>query len=196
MRLQPAPAGMDGRARLAILPYPDHLERQADSALGRLTLRPIRPEDAAAHVAFFHALTPQDVHMRMFGLMRELSPQQLARFTQIDYAREMAFIATRPGPEGVDETLGVARVVIDPDDVRGEFAVTVRSDLKGRGLGRILMTRLLDYCAARGVAVVEGVALAENAGMHALARALGFDLHAGADGMVSMRRTFDAARAA
>ncbi|MEH6435992.1 bifunctional acetate--CoA ligase family protein/GNAT family N-acetyltransferase [Massilia sp. DD77] len=196
MRLQPVPAGCDGHARLAILPYPEQLERQVDSAIGRLTLRPIRPEDAAAHVAFFHALTPQDVHMRMFGLMRELSPQQLARFTQIDYAREMAFIATRPGSGGADETLGVARVVLDPDEVRGEFAVAIRSDLKGRGLGRLLMTRLLDYCAARGVAVVEGVALPENAGMHALARALGFDLHAGADGMVTMRRILDADRAA
>jgi len=196
MRLQPVPAGCDGHARLAILPYPEQLERQVDSAVGRLTLRPIRPEDAAAHVAFFHALTPQDVHMRMFGLMRELSPQQLARFTQIDYAREMAFIATRPDPDGNGETLGVARVVIDPDDVRGEFAVTVRSDLKGRGLGRLLMDCLLDYCAQRGVAVVEGVALPENAGMHGLAHALGFDVHAGADGMVTMRRILDAGRAA
>ena len=194
MRLQPVAADADGRARLAILPYPEHLEHRVDSAAGTLTVRPIRPEDAAAHVAFFNALTPEDVHMRMFGLMRELSPQQLARFTQIDYAREMAFIATRPGPGGADETVGVARIVLDPDEVRGEFAVTIRSDLKGRGLGRLLMTRLLDYCAARGVAVVEGVALAENAGMHALARALGFDLHTGADGMVTMRRIFDAVR--
>jgi acetyltransferase len=188
MRLEPRPAGSDGTARLAILPYPVHLEREVDSAIGRLTVRPIRPEDAAAHVAFFHALTPEDVHMRMFAQMRELSPQQLARFTQIDYAREMAFIATRPGPGGDNETVGVARIVIDPDEVRGEFAVTVRSDLKCRGLGRLLMNRLLDYCAERGLAVVEGVALPENTGMHALARALGFAVAADADGMVTMRR--------
>ncbi|MCF1423296.1 hypothetical protein LOK78_16510, partial [Mangrovimonas sp. AS18] len=93
MRLEPLPAGNDGSARLAILPYPDALERQVDSSLGPLTIRPIRPEDAPAHLAFFRALSPQDVHMRMFGMMRDLSPQQLARFTQIDYAREMAFIA-------------------------------------------------------------------------------------------------------
>jgi acetyltransferase len=134
--------------------------------------------------------------MRMFAQMRELSPQQLARFTQIDYAREMAFIATRPGPAGENETVGVARIVIDPDEVRGEFAVTVRSDLKCRGLGRLLMNHLLDYCAGRGLAVVEGVALPENTGMHALARALGFAVAADADGMVTMRRVLDAARAA
>ncbi|MBQ5948484.1 bifunctional acetate--CoA ligase family protein/GNAT family N-acetyltransferase [Massilia sp. ST3] len=189
MRLERPPTRGDAGVRMAILPYPDQLERRIDGALGPLTLRPIRPEDAPAHIAFFHALTPLDVHMRMFGLMRELTPQQLARFTQIDYAREMAFIATRPGPSGADETLGVARVVIDPDGMRGEFAVTVRSDLKRRGLGRQLMHCLLDYCAARGVALVEGVALPENAGMHALARALGFSVHPAPDGMVAMRRT-------
>ena len=95
MRLAPVAAGQDPLERLAILPYPDALERRIDNALGPLTVRPIRPEDAAAHIAFFHALSPEDVHFRMFGTMRELSPAQLARFTQIDYAREMAFIATR-----------------------------------------------------------------------------------------------------
>lgn len=190
LRLAPVPPGHDGSARLAILPYPMELERQVDSALGPLTIRPIRPEDAQAHVAFFRALTPEDVHMRMFGMMRELSPQQLARFTQIDYAREMAFIATRPASGGI-ETLGVARVVFDPDGERGEFAVTVRSDLKGRGLGRLLMQCLLDYCAARGVGLVEGAALSGNARMHALAASLGFTLDNAPDDMVRMRRRFD-----
>ena len=193
MRLERVQPGREGSARLAILPYPAHLEHQVDSALGALTLRPIRPEDAAAHVAFFQALTSEDVHMRMFGQMRTLSPQQLARFTQIDYAREMAFIATRPLADGGAETLGVARAVIDPDGERAEFAVTVRSDLKGRGLGRLLMACLLDYCGARGVAVVEGLALAQNTRMQALARALGFELAPAADGMVAMRLRLDAA---
>lgn len=186
MRLEPLPAGRDAGTRMAILPYPEHLERQVDSPFGPLTIRPIRPEDAPAHVAFFRALTPEDVHMRMFGMMRELSPQQLARFTQIDYAREMAFIATRPAAGG-SETLGVARVIFDPDDLRGEFAVTVRSDMKGRGLGRDLMRCLLDYCKARGVPLVEGLALPENTRMHTLAASLGFALHTGEDGMVRMR---------
>jgi acetyltransferase len=202
LRLAPVPAGQDASARLAILPYPEHLERRVDSSLGPLTLRPIRPEDAAAHVAFFHALSPEDVHMRMFGMMRALSPRQLARFTQIDYAREMAFIASRPveertaqaaGTQGGAETLGVVRVVFDPDGERGEFALTVRSDLKGRGLGRLLLSRLLDYCRERGTALVEGAALPENIRMHALARSLGFALETGADGVVRMRLRLDTA---
>jgi acetyltransferase len=186
MLLTPVPAGQDPLARLAILPYPDALERRVDSAFGPLLLRPIRPEDAPAHEAFFHALTPEDVHFRMFGMMRELTPAQLARFTQIDYAREMAFIATRKAAGGVDETLGVVRMQADPDNVSGEFAIVVRSDLKGRGLGRLLMDCLLDYCRARGLAVLRGAALAGNVRMHDLARAFGFQLLPAVDGTVEL----------
>ncbi|MFC5547085.1 GNAT family N-acetyltransferase [Massilia aerilata] len=186
MRLAPVPAGQDPLARLAILPYPAELERRVDSALGPLLLRPIRPEDAPAHVAFFHGLSQEDVHYRMFGMMRELSAAQLARFTQIDYAREMAFIATRKAASGADETLGVARMQADPDNIAGEFAIAVRSDLKGKGLGLILMACLLDYCRARGLATLRGTALAGNVRMHGLARACGFELRATADGTVEM----------
>jgi acetyltransferase len=186
MRLASAPAGQDPLGRLAILPYPDALERCVDSVLGPLLLRPIRPEDAPAHEVFFHALTARDVHFRTFGTMRDLSPAQLARFTQIDYAREMAFIVTRPGADGQAETLGVVRVVIDPDEIAGEFAIVVRSDLHGRGLGRLLMACLLDYCRARGLASVHGVALADNVDMHRLARACGFQLLPAVDGDVEM----------
>jgi acetyltransferase len=189
MRLAPA-ASPDPLARLAILPYPDALERQVETSLGTLTLRPIRPEDAVAHQAFFRALSPRDVHFRMFGSVRELSDAQLARFTQIDYAREMAFILTRPTPDGY-ETLGVARVVADPDNIAGEFAIVVRSDLHGRGLGTILMGALIDYCRARGLREITGMALGDNFGMHALARRNGFSVTADADGTVALRRVLD-----
>ncbi|MFC4933052.1 bifunctional acetate--CoA ligase family protein/GNAT family N-acetyltransferase [Massilia sp. GCM10023247] len=189
MRLAPAD-GADPLDRLAILPYLDALERQVDTSLGPLTLRPIRPEDAPAHQAFFRALTPQDVHFRMFGSARELSDAQLARFTQIDYAREMAFILTRPAAQG-RETLGVVRVAVDPDGIAGEFAIVVRSDLQGKGLGTILMTALVDYCRARGLREITGVALAENLGMHALARRHGFSVRFDPGGSVTLRRVLD-----
>jgi len=182
----PAPAG-DPLARMAILPYPDQLERQVGAPIGTLTLRPIRPEDGPAHQKFFHALSPEDVHYRLFGSQRELTPAQLARFTQIDYAREMAFILTRPTSAGESETLGVARVVIDPDNTVGEFAIVVRSDLKGQGLGLLLMEALIGYCRARGLEAMVGVALGDNLRMHALARRLGFAVGGGAEGMVEMR---------
>lgn len=183
------PAGdQDGQARLAILPYPHALERRVDSAAGPLCIRPIRPEDAPAHVRFFEHLSREDIHMRMFGAVAGLSPAQLARFTQIDYAREMAFIATRDTAEGA-ETLGVARVVADPDNVTGEFAIVVRSDLKRRGLGALLFDCLLDYCRARGLRQVMGVTLAENGAMQHLARSRGFTVTPGEEGEVTMRLT-------
>ena len=186
MRLAPA-SGADPLARLAILPYPDPLERRVETRIGPLTLRPIRPEDAAAHQAFFRALSQQDVHFRMFASARELTDAQLARFTQIDYAREMAFILTRKAEAG-DETLGVARVVADPDNLGGEFAIVVRSDLQGQGLGGLLMTALIDYCRARGLRELKGVTLAENVGMHALARRLGFSVAFDSDGTAALHR--------
>ena len=160
--------------RLAIRPYPAELEEQVAWNGETLTLRPIRPEDGPAHVEFFSALTPDDVRYRMFVRVRELQPSQLARFTQIDYDREMAFIATRALPGGGEQTLGVARVVADPDNIQAEFAVTVRSDLKGHGLGRILMEKLITYCRARGTREIVGEALPQNTRVIKLVRRLGF----------------------
>ncbi|RYE91600.1 MAG: N-acetyltransferase, partial [Oxalobacteraceae bacterium] len=122
----------------------------------------------------FNALTPDDVRYRMFVRVRELQPAQLARFTQIDYDREMAFIATRPNAEGIGETLAVGRVVADPDNLSAEFAVTVRSDLKGKGLGVMLMNKLIAYCRARGTREIVGEALPQNAPVIGLVKKLGF----------------------
>jgi acetyltransferase len=160
--------------RLAIRPYPAELEETVDWHGGQILLRPIRPEDGPAHVALFNALTPDDVRYRMFVRVRELQPAQLARFTQIDYDREMAFIATRPGLDGGGETLAVGRVVADPDNVSAEFAVTVRSDLKGKGLGVMLMNKLIAYCRARGTREIVGEALPQNAPVIGLVKKLGF----------------------
>ncbi|GAB3411908.1 bifunctional acetate--CoA ligase family protein/GNAT family N-acetyltransferase [Massilia agilis] len=174
VRVAPAPPGAEPYSRLAIRPYPQELERTVTWQGQPLTIRPVRPEDAPAHVAFFNRLTPEDVRLRMFVRLRELSPAQLARFTQIDYDREMAFIATRVGPDGEPETLGVSRAVADPDNVKAEFAVTIRSDLKGQGLGTLLMQVLVDYCRDKGIRELVGEALAENVAILRLAARLGF----------------------
>ncbi len=176
MRVALADKSASTMDRLAIRPYPAELEQDITWDGKPLRLRPIRPEDGAAHLAFFDALTPDDVRYRMFVRVRELQPSQLARFTQIDYDREMAFIATRPGASGVAETLGVARVVADPDNVQAEFAVTVRSDLKGHGLGAILMEKLIAYCRARGTREIVGEAMPQNTRVIRLARRLGFEV--------------------
>ncbi|MFC5481077.1 GNAT family N-acetyltransferase [Massilia suwonensis] len=176
MRLALADRSGSTLDRLAIRPYPRELEESIDFGGGQLLLRPVRPEDGPAHLRFFDALTPDDVRYRMFVRIRELNPSQLARFTQIDYDREMAFIATRTGPDGLPETLAVGRVVADPDNVSAEFAVTVRSDLKGQGLGKILMQKLIDYCRLRGTREIVGEALPQNNRIIGLVKKLGFEV--------------------
>jgi acetyltransferase len=141
-------------------------------------VRPIRPEDEPSLLQAFRQLDPADVRMRFFGPIKELSHEMAARLTQIDYEREMALVAfAEAGP--LQGPVGVARFVADPDNAEAEFAIIVRSDAKGRGIGRSLMTLLIDYARERGIGTLIGHVLAENMPMLELARELGFT--AGAD---------------
>jgi acetyltransferase len=168
---------VEGAKRLAIRPYPKELEEWTVWHSEPLLLRPIRPEDGEEHMRFFNALDPEDVRLRIFSRMRELQPAQLARLTQIDYDREMAFIASRKKSDGCFETLGVARAIADPDGSKAEFAIIVRSDLKGRGLGKLLMQKLIAYCRSRGIREIVGEALHSNRALLGLVRNLGFSTH-------------------
>jgi acetyltransferase len=138
-------------------------------------IRPIRPEDEVAHANFLRSLKPQDVRFRFFGLVRDFPHSEVARYTQIDYDREMAFIATAPGPDGEVETLGVVRAVSGPDRLRAEFAIVIRSDLQGKGLGHRLLARMVTYCRDRGVEWLVGETLPDNHDMITLAQSLGFE---------------------
>lgn len=161
-------------AALAIAPYPVELvEHWIDHDGEAFTIRPIRPEDAEQHGAFFHRLPPMDVRYRFFSSMRELSQEQMARLTQVDYDREMAFIAVR---DATGETVGVARLVREADRHSGEFAVIVQPDVKHHGLASHLMQRLIDWGRQTGLAEIVGQVLSENAPMLAFVRHLGFVL--------------------
>ncbi len=163
--------------RLAIRPYPRELEECVSLKNGRhVMLRPIRPEDEPAHFAFFEHLSPEDLRFRFFGVVRDLSHAEMAKLTQIDYEREMAFIATAPADDGQPETLGVVRASTRPDNSSAEFAIIIRSDLKGQGLGRLLMEKIIRYCKGRGTRELTGQALMENGGMQGLAEKLGFSV--------------------
>ena len=160
-----------GRDRLAVKPYPEGFEETILLAEGTaVTLRPIRPEDEPAHSEFISRLSPEDSHFRFFHYVRSMPHTQLARLTQIDYDREMAFVATRAGPEGRPETLGVVRTVADPDNETAELSIVVRSDLKRRGLGAHLLRKALDYCRSRGTKELAGDVLAGNESMLQLAK--------------------------
>ena len=174
IRVQPAEgAGVD---RLAIRPYPEELEERVEWGDQTLMLRPIKPEDGPRHVEFFNALDPEDIRYRLFTRTRELQPSQLARLTQIDYDREMAFIAIREIEGGKLQTIGVVRAIMDPDNINAEFAIIVRSDLKGQGLGRILMKKLIDYLRRRGTKSIVGEALLDNRRLVDLVNEFGFEV--------------------
>jgi acetyltransferase len=201
-----------GAQRFAIRPYPDELVRTVAWNGRTLTVRPIRPEDEAQHRAFIERLDAIDLRMRFFHSRRHIERSELARLTQIDYEREMAFIATAPSistpafastdigsaitadapPSGAgatgtanaltEETLGVVRALCDPDNEQAEFAITVRSDLKGGGLGELLMRRLIEHLRERGIRRVVGDVLRDNQRMLQLAHDLGFQTdRSGAD---------------
>lgn len=167
-----------GAARFAIRPYPQELVEVVRWRDESIVLRPIRPEDEAQHRRFVEALSPEDVRMRVFAPRRELQRGELARLTQIDYAREMAFIAERRSSAGEPETIGAVRAVSDPDGVEAEFAIVVRTDCQGRGLGRLLLDKLERYARAQGLQRITGLVLRENAGMLDLARHVGFEIDA------------------
>jgi len=158
-------------AVLAIAPYPSELVEDWSDGSESFVIRPIRPEDAEQHGAFFHRLPPLDIRYRFFSTMREMSQEQMARLTQVDYDREMAFIAVR---ETTGDTVGVARLVREPDGRSGEFAVIVQPDVKGHGLASHLMQRLIDWARQCGMTTVIGQVLAENHPMLAFVRHLGF----------------------
>ncbi len=155
---------------LAIAPYPEKLTERFDAKGQTVIIRPIRPEDAAGHAGFFARLTPEDIRYRFFSALRELSPERIARMTQVDYDREMAFVAVNA--EG--DTVGVARLVCDGDV--GEFAVVVQSSMKARGLARRLMERLIAWGRQQHMVTITGQVLSENAPMLGFVRRLGFTL--------------------
>ena len=163
-----------GARHFAIQPYPSGLSETLEWDGRRITIRPVRPEDEPAHRAFIDSLDPDDMRMRFFHSRPRLERTELARLVQIDYTREMAFIATADDASGTPQTLGVARAIADPDNVQAEFGIILRADLKGHGLGRLLLDRLITYQRAAGTLRLVATILAENESMRALGRRLGF----------------------
>jgi len=166
--------GPAGHPRFAIRPYPKEWERRVTLKDGTaLLIRPIRPEDEALYGPFFAEVTEQDLRLRFFAPIKEFSHAFVARFTQLDYARAMAFIAIE---ETSGAMLGVVRLHANADYDAAEYAVLVRSDFKGRGLGWLLMQTMIDYASAEGLQTVEGQVLQDNTTMLAMCRELGFEI--------------------
>ncbi len=177
------------RRPMAIRPYPMAWRRDVlIPDVGDVEIRPIRPDDEQLYEAFFAKLDPHDLRMRFFTAAPHLSHKLVSRLTQIDYAREMAFVAV---DDTSGELLGVARLAADPDYRRAEYAVLVRSDLKGRGLGWQLMSQLVAYARIEKLSELFGSVLTENTGMLKMCAALGFRIEAEPDDLTLRRVTLD-----
>ena len=171
----PLPAGIRtgaGHPRFAVRPYPKEWERALTLRNGHpVFVRPIRPEDQTLYRAFLARVSKKDLRLRFFSSMRVFTDAFVARLTQIDYARAIAFVAL---DRQTGELMGEARLHADANHERGEYGILIRSDLKGQGLGWELMRLLIEWARTEGLHVIEGQVLCENDSMLAMCRELGF----------------------
>jgi acetyltransferase len=155
-----------------VRPYPKEWEQRVTLADGtRIFVRPIRPEDEPSLHGFLDRVHPDDLRLRFFGPVRAFSHVFLARLTQLDYARAMAFVAV---DEASGEVLGSVRLHADANYEKAEYAILVRTDLKGRGLGWQLMELMIRYARSEGLKHVDGLVLRDNTMMLQMCRELGF----------------------
>ncbi|RLB37100.1 MAG: GNAT family N-acetyltransferase [Deltaproteobacteria bacterium] len=169
---------VSGHQHLVISPYPEQYEMETTSARGvRIFIRPIKPEDATALIELFNNLSPRSIYYRFFSPLRSLPPKLVARFTQIDYDRDMALVALAvQDGKVVGKMLGVSRLLGDPDGEKAEFAIVVADPWQGKGIGSALMEKLINIAKERGMKYLWGLALPENTQMLALGRKLGFKI--------------------
>ena len=166
--------GGSGPANFAVRPYPSQWQRHLEARDGwRVFARPIRPEDEPLIHELLRHVTLHDVRLRFFAPMKEFSHEFVARLTQLDYARAMAFVAF---DEITNEMVGVVRIHSDSIYENGEFAILLRSDLKGRGLGWALMQLMIEYAKSEGLKRISGQVLQDNSVMLQMCRELGFEV--------------------
>ena len=173
---------------MAIHPYPNDLVKHLQLPDGTdIVIRPIRPEDAEMEQEFVRNLSKESRYMRFMQALRELTPDMLVRMTQIDYDREIAFLAlTRE--DGKEVEMGVVRYAINPDKTSCEFALVIGDAYQNRGLGGVMMQALIDTARARGLRYVDGEVLAHNTGMLKLMQRLGFTKEKSEEGIVVVRK--------
>jgi acetyltransferase len=182
IEIAPAQTSTRRYGHMAIHPYPSDLARRWQLPDGRdVRIRPILPEDATMEREFVESLSPESRYYRFMYRMDKLSPRMLARFTQIDYDREMALVVVLEENGNETRILAVARYVTNPDGESCEFALTVADDMQRQGIGRQLMQSLMNAARDRGLEVMEGDVLAVNRKMLRFCEELGFRLVRSAD---------------
>lgn len=164
--------GPSGHPRFAIRPYPQEWERDLELSDGTpILMRPVRPEDEEMFRHFFTQVTPDDLRLRFFTPIKDFSHMFIARLTQLDYGRAMAFVAV---DKATGEMLGAVRLHADANYESGEYGIMTRTDMRGKGLGWLLMTSIIDYAKAEGLKAIDAQVLRENTMMLAMCAQLGF----------------------
>jgi acetyltransferase len=156
---------------LVIRPYPAGWDREISAGGAHYRIRPIKPTDIELYPDFLAKVSPHDLRLRFLAPRKNFEDKMLKRLTQLDYDRDMAFVALESGTGAL---AGVGRLSCDPDHASGEYALLVRSDLRGHGLGWQLLTTIVDYAKAEAIGRIEGFVLPENAGMLSMCREFGF----------------------
>ncbi|MDN2566672.1 bifunctional acetate--CoA ligase family protein/GNAT family N-acetyltransferase [Aquibium sp. A9E412] len=175
-RIEIAPDEIDRPAPnpdLAIRPYPEGWDQAVELDGHRYLLRPVKPADVALYPPFVDKLSAHDIRLRFLAPRKHFPDQMLLRLTQLDYARDMAFVALEADGGAL---AGIARLSCAPDGLTAEYGLIVRTDLQGHGLGWALLARLIDYARATGIGTIEGMILSENVKMLAMCREFGFKL--------------------
>ncbi len=171
-----APVSADRYAHMAIHPYPTHLVTHWQLPDGTdVTIRPMRPEDAAIEQEFVRHLSEETKYFRFMHAVQELSEDMLVRFTQLDYDRELALIAVTE-EKGRDVEIGVCRYAINPDGESCEFALVVGDQWQHKAIGHRLMGSLIDAARSKGLKTMEGEVMASNHEMLKLVGTLGFTI--------------------
>jgi acetyltransferase len=168
-------------AHMAIHPYPHELTQHCQLSNGaNITIRPIRPEDAVMEKHFVSRLSERTKYFRYKQALQELTPEMIVRFTQIDYDREMAFVAVTEDQDLPSE-LGVGRYTMNPDGRSVEFALVVADDCQRLGIGSRLLKTLMQTAKDKGMATFEAEVLVANVPMLAMVKKLGFSVEILAD---------------
>lgn len=156
---------------LVIRPYPAEWMKDFSANGMNFHIRPIRPGDIGLYPDFLARISPEDNRMRFLALRKSFPDEMLKRLTQLDYDRDMAFVAIEAASGAL---AGVARLSSDPDRISAEYALVVRTDLQGHGLGWALLRQIVDYARAEGIRRIEGRVFDDNDRMLTMCREFGF----------------------
>jgi acetyltransferase len=188
IEIDPAAVEQEGpNPALAIRPYPAGWEKEFSGDGDVFRIRPIEPADIALYPDFLAKVSPDDIRLRFLAPRKNFPDEMLKRLTQLDYGRDMAFVVL----EKNGALAGVGRLSCDPDRAVGEYALLVRTDLQGRGIGWQLMRQIVVYAKAEGIGRIEGIVLDENTGMLDMCREFGFSIAPKADEPGQMLVTLD-----